>query len=93
MRSPAQCLISSTWLAEDPLFANHDEFNPIDWEQVAEVNFDKSQQVLVNVLSYLTSFGCGPDLLSIDVLNDHERSSVLEALKVKWAGVVLEENL
>lgn len=93
MRSAAQTLIGTTWLNENHLFASHDEFNPIDWEQVADVDFEKTQQVLVNVLSYLAGFGCGPDLLSIDLLNEHERHSVLEALKIKWAGVVLEENL
>lgn len=93
MRSPAQCLIQSTWLEEHPLFANFDEFNPINWEAVAEIEFSKTEQILVFVLSYLAGFGSGPDLLSIDLLNDHERTCVLEALKVKWAGVVLEENL
>lgn len=93
MRSAAQTLINATWLNENLLFVNHDEFNPIDWEQVAEIEFNQTEQILVNVLSYLVGFGSGPDLLSIDVLNEHERFCVLESLKLKWAGVKLEENL
>lgn len=93
MRSPAQTLISATWMHENPLFTNHDEFTPINWEAVAEIEFSKTEQILVYVLSYLSGFGCGPDLSSIDLLNDHDRSCVLEALKLKWSGVVLEENL
>jgi hypothetical protein len=93
VRSAAQTLIGATWLCENPLFVDHDDFNPIDWEQVAELEFTKTEQILVFVLSYLSGFGSGPDLLSIDLLNDHDRTCVLEALKLKWSGVVLEENL
>jgi cytochrome c oxidase subunit 2 len=58
-----------------------------------QIEFNQTEQILVNVLSYLVGFGSGPDLLSIDVLNEHERFCVLESLKLKWAGVKLEENL
>lgn len=101
MRTPSEQLIQTTWLAEHKLFANHDAVTPVDWAKVWEVvdnidepEFDADQLVLVAVLEFL----CGSEMVEVSLdeianLQELERQAVVDALRLKWSKVELQENL
>jgi len=101
MTTPSEQLIQTTWMADNKLFSNHDAVTPVDWTKVWEVvdnidkpEFDEHQLVLVAVLEFL----CGSEMVEVSLdeianLPDMERQAVVDALRLKWSKVELQENL
>ena len=101
MNTPSEQLVQTTWMADHKLFANHDAVTPVDWAKVWEVvdnidepQFDADQLVLIAVLEFL----CGSDMVEVSLdeianLPDMERQAVIDALRLKWSKVELQENL
>jgi hypothetical protein len=88
-------------MAEHKLFQNHDAVTPVDWAKVWEVvddidhaEFNADQLVMVAVLEFL----CGSEMVEVSLdeianLPELERQSVVDALRLKWSRVELQENL
>jgi hypothetical protein len=101
MRTPSEQLVQTTWMAEHKLFQNHDAVTPVDWAKVWEVvddidhaEFNADQLVMVAVLEFL----CGSEMVEVSLdeianLPELERQSVVDALRLKWSRVELQENL
>ena len=101
MRIPSEQLVQTTWMSDNKLFLNHDAVTPVDWVKVWEVvdnidepQFDADQLVLIAVLEFL----CGSEMVEVSLdeianLPDMERQAVVDALRLKWSKVELQENL
>jgi hypothetical protein len=88
-------------MADNKLFQNHDAVTPVDWEKVWEIVddmdsplFDHHQLVMIAVLEFL----CGSEMVEVSLdeiaaLPDMERQAVIDALRLKWSKVELQENL
>jgi hypothetical protein len=88
-------------MAEHKLFQNHDAVTPVDWAKVWEIldnidnpEFDADQLVMVAVLEFL----CGSEMVEVSLdeianLPELERQAVVDALRLKWSRVELQENL
>lgn len=98
MSKASEVLITTTWLNDDQLFCCHDEVTPINWDVVNDKvlrddTYSDNQLTMISMLYYLDGKGTGPLASDIGQLENNERISILEALKVHWAGISLEENL
>lgn len=101
MRTPSEQLVQTTWMAEHSLFNNHDNVTPVNWAKVWEAiddidegQFDHHQLVMIAVLEFL----CGSDAVEVSLdeiasLPELERNAVVEALRLKWSRVEIQENL
>jgi hypothetical protein len=101
MRTPSEQLVQTSWMGEHKLFSNHDAVTPVDWAKVWEVvddidhaEFDANQLVMIAVLEFL----CGSEMVEVSLdeianLPEMERQSVVDALRLKWSKVELQENL
>jgi hypothetical protein len=101
MKTPSEQLVQTTWMADHKLFINHDAVTPVDWAKVWETvdnldepEFDADQLVMVAVLEFL----CGSEMVEVSLdeianLPDMERQAVVDALRLKWSKVELQENL
>ena len=101
MRKASEHLVQTTWMAEHPLFKNHDTVTPVNWDKVWEViddinhsEFDNNQLVMIAILEFL----CGSDMVEVSLdeiaqLPELERNAVVEALRLKWSKVEYQENL
>ena len=104
MRTPSEQLVQTSWMADHPLFKNHDAVTPINWPQVWQtiddldnidhMGFNANQLVMVAVLEFL----CGSEMVEVSLdeianLPELERQSVVDALRLKWSKVELQENL
>jgi hypothetical protein len=101
MRTPSEQLVHTTWMAEHALFKNHDTVTPVNWAKVWEViddidhsEFDNNQLVIIAVLEFL----CGSEMVEVSLdeianLPELERQAVVDALRLKWSKVELQENL
>jgi hypothetical protein len=101
MRTPSEQLVQTTWMAEHRLFQNHDAVTPVDWAKVWEIvdnietpEFNADQLVMVAVLEFL----CGSEMVEVSLdeianLPELERQAVVDALRLKWSRVELQENL
>ena len=101
MRIPSEQLVHTTWMAEHALFKNHDTVTPVNWAKVWEViddidhsEFDENQLVIIAVLEFL----CGSEMVEVSLdeianLPELERQAVVDALRLKWSKVELQENL
>lgn len=92
-------LVQTTWLADDPLFACHDSITPIDWEATLTKVYDSDaysveQLVMIAILEFLCdSDGAEVSLDEIAALPNEDRQAVLDALRAKWIGNEIQENL
>ena len=101
MRTASEQLVQTTWMADNKLFNNHDAVTPVDWAKVWDVvddidnaEFDANELVMIAVLEFL----CGSELVyvsldEIAILPEMERRAVIDALRLKWSKVELQENL
>ena len=101
MRTPSEQLVHTTWMAEHALFKNHDTVTPVNWAKVWEViddidhsEVDNNQLVIIAVLEFL----CGSEMVEVSLdeianLPELERQAVVDALRLKWSKVELQENL
>ena len=101
MRTATEVLVQTTWMADNKLFANHDAVTPVDWAKVWDVvddidnaEFDANELVMIAVLEFL----CGSEMVEVSLdeianLPEMERRAVIDALRLKWSKVELQENL
>jgi len=101
MRTASEQLVQTTWMADNKLFANHDAVTPVDWAKVWDVvddidnaEFDANELVMIAVLEFL----CGSEMVEVSLdeiaaLPEMERRAVIDALRLKWSKVELQENL
>jgi len=101
MRTASEHLVQTTWMADHYLFKNHDTVTPIHWDKVFELldnieqpAFNNHELVLIAVLEFL----CGSDMVEVSLdeiarLPELERNAVVEALRMKYSKVELQENL
>lgn len=101
MKLPSEMLIRSTWMEHDPLFNYHDTITKLDWTAIInevatfeQEKYSNDQCVLVGVLEYLCGIEDGfVTLDEVGRLPVDERQAVLDALKAKWIGTELQEDL
>jgi len=101
MRTASEQLVQTTWMADNKLFNNHDAVTPVDWAKVWDVvddidnaEFDANELVMIAVLEFL----CGSEMVEVSLdeiaaLPEMERRAVIDALRLKWSKVELQENL
>ena len=101
MKPASVQLVQMTWLCDSPLFQNHDEVTPVNWDKVwetvyniDEMLFNTNHLVLISVLEFLS----GVDHVEIALdeiaeLPTLERLAVVDALRTHWSDVALQENL
>lgn len=101
MKTPSEQLVHTTWMTEHALFKNHDTVTPVNWAKVWEVvddleasEFNSDQLVMIAVLEFL----CGSEMVEVSLdeianLPELERNAVVEALRLKWSKVEIQENL
>lgn len=99
MRKATETLVGTTWLADNPNFACHDYVTEINWtniwQEVSEGKYNEKQITLISVLAFLDNY---QDLDSVGLpeigdLHPIERTAVLDALRIYWDGVQLQEDL
>lgn len=99
MRKPTETLVQTTWLADDPLFACHDNVTDVKWDAIEANLYDgvytQAQQTLISVFAYLAGNDQLDSVSLSDVgeLSELERLAILDALRIHWAGVQLQEDL
>lgn len=99
MRKATETLVHTTWLADDALFACHDNVTDVNWEAVENLLYDghysQEQQTMISVLAFLSHYENLDSISLYDIhqLKGEERIAVLDALRIHWAGVQIEENL
>jgi len=101
MKTASEQLVQTTWMADNKLFNNHDAVTPVDWAKVWDVvddidnaEFDANELVMIAVLEFL----CGSEMVEVSLdeiaaLPEMERRAVIDALRLKWSKVELQENL
>lgn len=101
MRTASEQLVQTTWMADHALFKNHDTVTPVNWAKVWEAvddletpEFNADQLVMIAVLEFL----CGSEMVEVSLdeianLPELERQAVVDALRLKWSKVEIQENL
>lgn len=99
MRKATENLVHSTWMADDPLFACHDNVTDVKWDaiqdKVYEGEYTMAQVALIGVFAFLAG-NEELDSVSLSELNNlqpMEQQAILDALKIHWTGVQLQEDL
>lgn len=96
MRKATEALIQTTSLVNNQLFACHDNVTELDWEKIWEwverYEVSENEMSLIWFLGYLDGQN-DYNLEQTHCLNEDELLSVLEALKIEWSGIELQENL
>jgi hypothetical protein len=99
MRQATEALVQTTWMAEDPIFACHDNVTEVNWplvlDKVYNGDYSMAQLTLISVFAFLSG-NDELDSISLGELNNLsalEKQAILEALQIKWNGVQLQENL
>jgi hypothetical protein len=96
MKSATEVLVQTTWMHDEGIFRNHDEVEPLDWEKIwakIEVhNYTADQMVLITFLGFLDGES-DFDLFSAEHLPQQDKIAILEALKIHWGTVEIQENL
>lgn len=99
MRKATETLVQTTWLADDQLFSCHDNVTDVNWEAVENLlydgNYTQEQQTMISVLAFLSKYENLDSISLYDIhqLKDEERIAILDALRIHWAGIQLQENL
>jgi hypothetical protein len=83
-----------TWLRDHPALMTTDlDINQIDWKTIDSFEWDRTQQVLVEVLRFIN---CGESLLRLSEMNlltlDEKRVVAL-SINMLYNDLGLEENL
>jgi hypothetical protein len=90
----ASSLVKMTWLRDHPALMTTDlDINQIDWKTIDSFEWDRTQQVLVEVLRFIN---CGESLLrlsEINLLTLDEKRVVALSINMLYNDLGLEENL
>jgi hypothetical protein len=90
----ASSLVKMTWLRDHPALVTTDlDINQIDWKTIDSFEWDRTQQVLVEVLRFIN---CGESLIrlsEINMLTEDEKRIVALSLNMLYNDLGLEENL
>ena len=90
----ASSLVKMTWLRDHPALVTTDlDINQIDWKTIDSFEWDRTQQVLVEVLRFIN---CGESLLrlsEINLLTLDEKRVVALSINMLYNDLGLEENL
>lgn len=98
MKLATEYLIRHTYLSEIRMFAEHDDLVPLDWEKIwgwVEVTkLEENEKIILDFLAFLDGqvdfqIGNATDFS----LSDDEKRAILEALRIDWLGLELQENL
>jgi len=90
----AGSLIKFTWMRSHPSFDSTDcEIGLVDWNKINSTQWTFHQQILVEVLKFLTVEESNVSLDDLLVLKPDELQTVIMCLNEKFALSELEENL
>lgn len=96
MRTATEVLVQTTWMHDEGIFRNHDAVEPLDWEKIwAKIelqDYNVDQMVLIMFLGFLDGES-DFDLFSAEHLPQQDKQAILEALKVHWNCLEIQENL
>ena len=96
MKSATEVLVQTTWMHDEGIFRNHDAIEPLDWEKIwakIEVHdYTADQMVMITFLGFLDGES-DFDLFSAELLPQQDKHAILEALKIHWNAVEIQENL
>jgi hypothetical protein len=90
----AESLIRFTWMRSHPSFATTDcGIGVVDWDKINSTQWTFHQQILIEVLKFLTVEESNVSLDDLLVLKPEERQTVILCLNEKFSLTELEENL
>lgn len=90
----AHILIRTTWLDRHPALQSSDcELHFIDWDTIGNHEWLFNEQVLLEVLRFVTTNQSNLQIDDLLTLTQLEQHAVLTALNQALAGFALEENL
>jgi hypothetical protein len=90
----ASLLVRTTWMDTHPAFSTTDcEVNIIDWDRIDGYDWSLKEQILVEVLRFITSDESNVQLEDLLTLTQLEQQAVLVSLNVALTTQSLEENL
>jgi len=96
MRTATEVLVQTTWMNDEGIFRNHDSIEPLDWEKIwakIEVHdYTADQMVMITFLGFLDGES-DFDLFSAELLPQQDKHAILEALKIHWNAIEMQENL
>lgn len=99
MRKATETLVHTTWMADDALFACHDNVTDVNWDEIESKVYSgiysPEEVTLISVFAFLADYENLDSVSLVDVgqLDQLEKLAVLDALRIHWSGVPLEENL
>lgn len=99
MRKATETLVHTTWMADDALFACHDNVTDVNWDEIESKVYSgiysPEEVTLISVFAFLAGYENLDSVSLVDVgqLDQLEKLAVLDALRIHWSGVPLEENL
>lgn len=96
MRTATEVLVQTTWMHDEGIFRNHDAVEPLDWEKIWEKievhNYTVDQMTMIMFLGFLDGES-DFDLFNAEQLPQQDKQAILEALKVHWNCLEIQENL
>lgn len=96
MRKATESLINTTFMADNPLFSCHDNVTELDWEKINEwlerTHLSEQEMSLIWFLGYLDGQN-DYNLEQTHCLDQDDLLAILDALKIEWSGIELQENL
>jgi hypothetical protein len=96
MKSATEVLVQTTWMHDEGIFRNHDQVESLDWEKIwAKIelhDYTVDQMVMIQFLGFLDGES-DFDLFSAEPLPQQDKIAILEALRIHWNAVEIQENL
>jgi hypothetical protein len=90
----AHILVRTTWMDSHPALRTTDcEVNQIDWDTIDNQDWSLKEQILIEVLRFVTTNQSHVQLDDLLTLSQIEQQAVLLSLTQVLSPSVLEENL
>lgn len=90
----AHILVRTTWMDSHPALKTTDcEVNQIDWQAIDSYDWSLKEQILIEVLRFVTTNESNVQLEDLLTLSQIEQQAVLLSLTQVLSNYSLEENL
>lgn len=90
----ASMLVKMTWMRNHKAFTTTDlDINQIDWKTIDQVEWNRTEKVLIEVLRFLNCGESSMRLSELNLLTQDERKCVALVLNMLYNDMGLEENL
>lgn len=90
----ASILVKMTWMRNHKAFNTTDlEINVIDWKKIDNVEWSRTEQVLIEILRFINCGESSVRLSEINLLSQDDQKVVALVLNMLYNDLGLEENL